>query len=63
MLPYFYDTVKGAARTVMLLSAHILTTLTVGVFTSPDVVMQSGSVRHILGTKSVKAVRNSVYSG
>jgi len=51
MIPYFCDTVKGAARKVLLLSAHILTTLTGGVLTSPDVVMDSVTVRHVFRYK------------
>ena len=47
VIPYVYGTAKGTAPTILLLSAHILTTLTVGVLTSPDVVMESGNMRHI----------------
>ena len=51
MIPYFYNTVKGAGRKVLQLSAHILTTLIVGVLTYPDVVMESGNVRRIFRCK------------
>ena len=50
MILYFYDTVKGAALTILLLSAHILNTLTVGVLKSPDV-MEPGNVRLIFRYK------------
>jgi hypothetical protein len=57
VIPYIYGSARGTAPKVLLLSAHILTTLTVGVLTSRNVVMQSGIVRHIF--RYIKAVRNS----
>jgi hypothetical protein len=47
VIPYFYVAAKLAVPKVLLLSAHILTTLTVGFLTSHDVVMESGNVRYI----------------